>query len=554
MVSVTHVGPGPVPLDAGQVMIPMRDGVRLAADLYPAAPDRPGAVILVRLPYDKDGSYCFMPTVSRYFTAHGYHVLVQDVRGKYRSEGEPQFGVNEPDDGYDTIQWITEQPWCDGNVVMWGDSYYGYTAIAAAISGHPALKAISPRVTGSQLSMTLRHGDGTREVEQTSRKRYFTTHYVDADRYEWQPDWSIRPLRDALEPVFGQLGKRSANFDAEFTGDSRFVPPPVKSLADSTPVPALYTIGWFDNCAVWSWTDVRALRREPAWTEHLYLHLEAIDHENYWLGHAPVGPENDHDAEPAALERMLPRYLDPSVEFFDAVLGRSGDMPPQVRYEVCHGDWHTSTAWPPPHATELQYHLAPGALTEEPVAEQSRLVWTHDPSHLVPSAGANPFAMLLDRADLAPIGERDDVLRFSGPVADQDTDLIGAVTLTLRLKAPAGANIHTRLLDVTPGGQAHLIAYGQARLDTEVNGELIPIDLQSVAYRLREGHRIALDIMSSNFPDYVPEAAAGVDPWTALPGQPVTRELFTGGPGAASCLRIGSSDIDELRRGAATAP
>ncbi|MFG2948380.1 CocE/NonD family hydrolase [Streptomyces adustus] len=554
MLNVTHVGPGPLPQDARQVMVPMRDGVLLAADLYTVDADRADAVILVRLPYDKDGAYCFMPEVSRYFTAHGYHVLVQDVRGKYRSEGVTEFARHEPDDGYDTIQWITEQPWCDGSVVMWGDSYYGYTTIAAAISGHPALKAISPRVTGSQLAMTLQYGDGTGDVEQTTRKGYFATHYVDADHYEWEPDWSVRPLRDALEPFFDQLGKRSANFDAEFTGKSPFVPRPVRDLAGSTPVPALYTIGWFDNCAIWSWTDVRALQRTPAWAEHLYLRLEAVDHENYWLGHAPVGPEHDHSTDPAAREEMLPRYLDPSIEFFNAILGRCTDLPPRVRYEVCHGDWRTSTTWPPPKATQYEYHLAPDSLSTKPPAEESRLAWTHDPSDLVPSAGANPFAMLFDRSDLAPVGKRDDVLRFAAAAAEEETDLVGAVTLTLRLKAPEGATVHARLLDLNPDGEAYLITYGQARLGPETKGGLTVVDLQSVAYRLRAGHRVALDVMSSNFPDYVPEAAPGTDPWTTLPGQPVTRELFTGGPTAASCLRIGSASIDSLRRTGITAP
>ncbi|HEX4813658.1 MAG TPA: CocE/NonD family hydrolase, partial [Nonomuraea sp.] len=149
MPAIEHIGPEPVPHDATEVVIPMRDGVRLAADLYLTGSSRPGPVVLVRIPYDKGGAFGFMPPISRHFRARGYHVVVQDVRGKYRSEGVPEFAVNEVDDGYDTIQWLTEQVWCDGDVVMWGDSYYGYTTIAAAISGHPALKAFAPRVTGS---------------------------------------------------------------------------------------------------------------------------------------------------------------------------------------------------------------------------------------------------------------------------------------------------------------------------------------------------------------------------------------------------------------------
>lgn len=102
MPNITRVGPAAVPEDAEQVMIPMRDGVRLAADLYLTDPPRPAAVVLVRLPYDKDGAYCFMPQIGRYFLARGFNVVVQDVRGKYRSEGATEFAVHEVDDGNDT--------------------------------------------------------------------------------------------------------------------------------------------------------------------------------------------------------------------------------------------------------------------------------------------------------------------------------------------------------------------------------------------------------------------------------------------------------------------
>ncbi|HEX4816825.1 MAG TPA: CocE/NonD family hydrolase, partial [Nonomuraea sp.] len=389
------------------------------------------------------------------------------------------------------------------------------------------------------------YGDGTRDVEQMARKGYFATHYVDAHRYDWEPDWNIRPLRALFERFFDDAGIRSANFDAEFDG-APFVPAPLKALLESPPVPILYTIGWFDICAVWAWHDVRALSRHPAWAEHLHLRVEAIDHENHWLGHAPIAPDDDHRTDPGALERLLPRYVDPAIEFFDAVLGRRGALPPRVRYELCHGEWRDSATWPPPGAGRLEYHLTPGVLSTEAAPRETRLEWTHDPAELVPSAGADPFAVLRDRPDVAPIGERDDVLRFSGPVAGHDTDLTGAVILSLRLTAPAGANIHTRLLDVTPDARAYLITHGQAQLELDVRGRHVVIDLHSIAYRLRAGHRLALDVMSSDFPHYVPEAPAGGDPWHSLPGEPATREIIVGGPDA-SRLRIGDWHIDDLR-------
>lgn len=289
----------------------------------------------------------------------------------------------------------------------------------------------------------LEHGDGTRDVEQTSRKVYFATHYVDADRYEWEPDWDRRPLRATFEQFFQQLGKRSPNFDGEFDGESRFVPPPLKALLESPPVPILYTIGWFDNTAVWSWHDVRALSHDPRWAARLHLRLEAIDHENYWLGEAPIAPHDDHSGDPAALDRLLPRYLDPAIEFFDAVLGRSGDLAalPRVRYEVCHGEWRESDVWPPRQASDLQYYLASGPsarLTAEPPPGEGLLWWTHDPSDLVPSVGANPFAALFDRSDLRSVGQREDVLGFTGMTRQGATGAQGVMAYSVN--RPQAAN------------------------------------------------------------------------------------------------------------------
>ncbi len=142
----------PVDPRASEYMVRMRDGVKLATDVYLPEPDcGPGPTILIRLPYDKNGDYTYIPDISAYFAAHGYRVAAQDVRGKFRSEGETILWVNEAYDGYDTLDWIVNQPWSDGVVGMWGDSYYGFTQLAAASTAHPALRAIAPRVTGTRL-------------------------------------------------------------------------------------------------------------------------------------------------------------------------------------------------------------------------------------------------------------------------------------------------------------------------------------------------------------------------------------------------------------------
>ena len=170
----------------------MRDGVQLATDVY--LPDGPGPfpAVLVRLPYDKNGRYCWMPFMATHFVARGYAFVPQDVRGSFRSEGEPLAFVNEVADGYDTIEWIARQPWSNGDVGMWGDSYYGFTQWAAVASGHPALKAIVPRVTFADL-------DGWLEgVTPLYGAHYLAEFWTDHNTHEWTPDWSRRPLARGL--------------------------------------------------------------------------------------------------------------------------------------------------------------------------------------------------------------------------------------------------------------------------------------------------------------------------------------------------------------------
>jgi uncharacterized protein len=133
------------------VSIPMRDGIRLCADIYRPVNDIPVPAILVRLPYDKDDLMMHMEAVVPVRAAEqGYAVVYQDTRGRYRSEGDFYPFVYEGQDGYDTIEWIAAQPWCSGAVGMSGASYFGATQWLAAIEQPPHLRAIAPVVTSSE--------------------------------------------------------------------------------------------------------------------------------------------------------------------------------------------------------------------------------------------------------------------------------------------------------------------------------------------------------------------------------------------------------------------
>ncbi|MGY1807056.1 CocE/NonD family hydrolase [Blastococcus sp. SYSU D00669] len=523
--------PAPVPPDAVEVWIPMRDGVRLAADLYLADPG-PRPVVLVRLPYDKDGEYCFMPAIARYAVRRGYTAVVQDVRGRFRSEGATEFGVHEVDDGYDTVDWIAAQPWCDGDVVLWGDSYYGMTQLAAAASGHPALRAISPRLTGTRLGREVTFPDGSRDVEVTSRKVYFSSWYVDRDAYEWPVDWTARPLRSTFEKFFGELGRRSVNFDGEFAGEpdgARFEGPALERLLAAPPLPVLFTVGLFDNCAPYSWHDLRGLLADDGWRDHVHLRLEALDHENIHLGDDPAVP-------PGPTPEALARMVGPGLDFFDAVLGGRRSEVPSVLFETCHGETRTAATWPPDGAREAFLHLAvvDGALVlADERGAPAAASWRHDPDDPVPSDAENPFARLADRRDLSAVAERPDVLTFVGPPVGEAVDHTGPVHVEVVLESTARVtNLHARLLDVEPGGAHLLVAKGQVHLPEVPADRPVRVDLHSISYRLRAGHRWALQLMSSDFPEYVLEPGDGTDPWEAGTFAASEQTLHLGGPSA----------------------
>ncbi|MEU6556971.1 CocE/NonD family hydrolase [Streptomyces sp. NPDC046915] len=541
------VTPAPVDPSALPFRVRMRDGVRLATDVYLPdgdAVDEPGPTILVRLPYDKSGTYASMPLIARYLTRRGYRVAVQDVRGKFRSEGETLLFVNEVHDGYDTIEWITHQSWSDGIIGMWGDSYYGYTQWAAVAGGHRALRAIAPRVTGTELGQVVDNADGTRDVEMGIHLGYMATHYVGPDTYEWEPDPGRRPLIAPFEEFFRTLGRRSPSFDVAFPQEVRLRRWPEGHPFDHRAVPVLHTVGWYDNCAPWHWRDIEELARRSDWANQQYLLIDAIDHENYHLSGAPYDDgSRDHAFHQEAFRALLPGYLDPALDFFDVFLrhrGSAADLP-RVRWYLVHGeegDFRTGTVWPPAGSRALTLHLAagteapdgntPGLLSPAPPEGTGTASWIHDPGDPVPSAAPNAFAYLHTNPRLHDWSKRDDVLVFDAEPTEAPLDLAGPVSLQLTLSTTGpSTDLFAKLLDVHPDGEAELVAHGRVHIDTP--GRRLTLSLGHVGYRLRPGHRLRLHLHSSDFPEFVLHPGTDENPWLAIGGARTTQRIPLGG-------------------------
>lgn len=532
---IVRVGSAPVSPLAREEFVAMRDGIRLATDVYlPGGDDSPGDTILIRLPYDKAGDYCNIPAIAEYFMRSGYRVVAQDVRGKFRSEGDALLFINEAYDGYDTIEWIVHQRWSNGRVAMWGDSYYGYTQWAALSTQHPALKAIAPRVTGTQLGQpVIPHDDDvTRNVEGGGRYLYALQHFHGNDDVFFEMDWSRHPYVDQIEEFLSAVGSRSKSYDLWYPHPIYLPRFPVGHPFDARPIPVLFTLGWWDNTGPWAWSDVRELGKRPAWDTHLYLRIESMDHDNFRLDDAPDTLVEDRTAE--QVEASLPRMLEPAIEFFDVFVrgNRTRAEIPRVFWELANTDLSfDSDEWPPRGAEPLIVRATmDGRLTAGEPGDVDHLTWVHDPTDLVPSSVSSPFSYLMFRPNEVPVGERPDVVVFDADPALHPTNLVGPVSASARVRS-SGPNmdVFVRLIDVAPDGTGLRIARGQRFVVDATDWVEVEFDLGHLGYRLHPGHRLQLQIASSDFPEFLPQPGTGEDPWTARERVSNTQSIEIGG-------------------------
>ena len=543
-VTIARVEAAPLDPRADQTMVAMRDKVRLATDVYlPQGRTDRLPTVLVRLPYDKVGRYTFMPMLAPFICDRGYAFVVQDVRGKFRSEGETVPFIHEVEDGYDTLDWVVGQSWSNGAVVMFGDSYYGYTQWAAVASGHASLRAIVPRVTSADLWFLNWSGEGVTALYGAD---YLAHYWVDGPIYDFPVDWSHRPLAEVYDEAFGAIGKRSRGFDIllerEVQGKMCPDPFPGGHPFRRLDIPVLHGVGWFDNIGPDSMRDYVALTAGPK-ADLQYLDADSADHENYRLDEVPVGEDDDHDTSDDSVQRMIPAYLGPSFEFYDAVL--KGDLARQarVRWHLGNAGWREADEWPPKGSRELRLYLAragrasedpaagaDGLLTESPQSQTTTARWCHDPDDLVPSTVENPFAFLFEYPDEGVVERRSDVITFTAEPAGEPLDLVGPAEAWLSV-ASSGPSMHlfAKLLDVAPDGAAHMLTRGQTVVGAPDPDRPVIIDLNHLGYRLLPGHRLRLQIASSDFPLYLPHPGTDENPWTAVRAARNEQSLAAGG-------------------------
>jgi putative CocE/NonD family hydrolase len=529
------VTPAPVSDRAEQFMVPMRDGVRLATDVYlPDAPTAHGAV-LIRGPYDKSSRYQGFEQMAEIFKDRGLVVVGQDSRGKFRSEGDTLPYATDVEDAYDTVEWITRQSWSNGSVGLFGVSYLGYTVWAGVGSRHPAIKAAVPQ--GTHVDMATNHVSYLWRQEPAAGLAPDDLLQIwadNVDRYV-SVDYTMTPLKAAFDEAIEGIGVRSVALDDYFRRGERgdYVNPYGGSHPYwTTNIPILHWSNWFDHgLGPTGIRDFQHFRRIPGRRDLHYLRADAADHGGVRLDDVPYA-EADHpwvnDAEHERVEQG--QALD-AADFLRPLLRGDGTLPApdqRVRWYTGHGGWRSSSEWPPPGLVVRRWYLTGadravdstdgGALAVTADAARAVVDWEHDPSDPVPACVTPDefWTFLAVYPDERESIMRPDVLTFTTDEMNASLDMCGAGSLRLRV-ATSGPSMHVfaRLLDLAPDESAHRITQGRVLLIAPDLDRSVQLDLDPVAYRVRAGHRLRLHVSSSEHPIFVRHPGTEENPWTA---------------------------------------
>jgi putative CocE/NonD family hydrolase len=504
------------------VMVEMRDGISLATDVY--LPDSPGpfAAIMIRLPYGKTVDYCGIPAIAEHWNRKGYAFVGQDCRGTYGSQGvfDPAHPTNEAVDGHDTVAWIAEQPWSSGKVALTGESYYSVTSFAAASIPHPALACIAPgdfpvdRYDGTYRNGCLR----------LAAEALWAIWWVDPLNHpipgEPLPGVDVRHLPTIDMAAAAGLAN---HYFSEIVGfaepGSRYWEFRCRREAhDAIEIPILHWCGWFDNYLGQQLRDWKRYRRLDHSGGRNFLMIGPWSHEGppgpaERVGILPVSDDGTHRWD--RLQAFYDRYLMGIENGFE-------DEPPVSYFVMGADEWRRADTWPPPGSETQAWYLhgdgsAPdgGGLGTAPSGAEEPDTYAYDPADPVAwSEGTNPWTFGLNLGDRRPVEARADVLVYTSPPLPEAVEVIGDLCARLHVATDAvDTDFTAALVDVFPDGAANLIQDGIQRMSLREPGRgrrllepghvyEIEIDLWATAYRLPAGHRLRLEVSSSEFDRY----------------------------------------------------
>jgi predicted acyl esterase len=551
----------------------MRDGIRLATDLY--LPPRPSApTIAVRTPYGRSSrAETFVA-----FAQRGYVVISQDCRGTGDSESDTwDYFIYEPEDGIDLIEWVIRQKWFDGFLGACGGSYLAATQWCMGV--HPRMSTIVPEVGGLEITFnTTRYymflnayarsvGKGAGKVsvhysdmerrmaDETMSGGYFNepmctplskpllSRYphlrklsqLDGKRWLWKHCSSLGPARRAelIKLALGVTDFTFVDMQSLYVGFGRKIAYGAHSipcvepyeLVRSLRAPALLITGWYD----WGLNDTLAtwdlLTREAPESMRSRSRLLITPSAHNLPGYHE-GKEQHFELERSY---RTPDILDLLLRWYAAVRDNTTESWPAVMYYLMgENEWRASSAWPPPNAQACALHLgASGLLTSHPPHESSAPdTYVYHPDNPTPTVGGSIVSYVYPpgSVDVSEVQQRPDVMTYTTAPLERCLDVVGPVRMILYASSSAiDTDFSARLSDVFPDGRAIQLQSGILRARYRISdadpAPLEPgriyrfeIDMWSTANRFRAGHCLRLDISSADFPRFDRNSNRGGEP------------------------------------------
>lgn len=537
------------------IMITAPDGVNLATDLYrPRLAWGPRPTVMIRLPYDKS-DYGEVHHYTRLFLRHGYAVVVQDMRGRFGSDGTFLPYRGDPEDAAATLDWIVAQPWSNGRVGTIGCSALGESQIMLAAQRHPAHAAMIPIGAGGAIgSLDNSHGyfaffEGG-VLNLSSAFGWFARWGGKTSDRMWGPDIDYAAAVREL-PVIDLVARyRDDPTDYEwlienFANETVMREWGYVSEADRFSTPGLMIDTWYDT-AISSSFSLSAHMRQSAPDQHLIIAPGThCSFDGQWgqVGEMPYGPEAARG------------YDELFVAYFDHWLrGRTApDLAPYTYFMLGANRWLEADHWPPedstPHVLPLSADAdRPGSgqlLEPEGEPATGTISYLSDPNDPVPSIGGatcctNDPDLLVGPAYQDEVESRPDVVTFTSAPLAQTLRIAGPISAVLHVSSDApDADIIARLTDIDPEGRSLMIQEGALRLryrDSYTEPTLmepwVPVEatvrIRDIAYQLEPGHRLRLTISSSNFPRLERNLQTGGRNYDETQGQTAEIRIHTG--------------------------
>ena len=525
------------------VWTPMRDGVRLQADVYRPAADGRYPVLVTRSPYGRAGAI----NAAAYWVANGYVVVAQDCRGRFGSEGDYYPVIAEGNDGYDTVEWAAAQPWSNGNVGTYGQSYLAADQHVLAPKSPPHLKAMIPISASSDFRQSwVYHSGGAMEWGWMVSYAIFKGRNT-ADRLGMGADFQAK-LDQYLEP--------NVNFARPLTPEWYRQTPHsawLDTLKDIAPYFADYLDHPDDGPYWWEinlrrhWHEVNVpifhigswydIFQEGAWNN--FSGISALGgplaRGNQKLLMGPWGHlfpytqpttkgTGDIDFGPnAAIDLMNEqrRWFDHWLKGVDTGIMRE---PKVSLFVMGENRWRTAQEWPPQGVQYTPWYLhgngnansaaGDGSLSRQPPEMEAADHFVYDPADPVPTLGGSTLIIPLGVGDQRPVEERRDVLVYTSEPLREPLEVTGPLSVTLYAASSAyDTDFTAKLVDVRPDGYAQNIQDGIIRARYRDSGSqptlLTPgrvyrfvIDLWATSHVFLPSHRLRLEISSSNFPRF----------------------------------------------------